>query len=148
MTLAAGIAAFVASPARRQHLALEAGAELFRARLLTLLPARIFTRQLGAQRPLPEGSETPAPELAFEIGRMVERVAGALPFRAVCLQQAMAAARMLRRRGLSPAVCLGMRRVEAGAAPRYDAHAWVEVGRQVVNGAAGCSGCVVLARFV
>ena len=116
--MAALLAAFLRAPARRKALALEAAAELLRARLATLLPPRLYLREFGAAAPAAAAAEGTAPPLALEIGRMVEAVAARLPLGARCLQQAIATARMLRR---DP----------ASGGP---AHAWVSVGGEVVAG--------------
>ena len=110
MSVGRGIASFLRAPGRRQALALEAAGELARARLITLLPARIYTRDFGSMNAAPDAAAAAAcPEAASEIGRMVEAVARAMPFRALCLQQAVAARRMLRRRGVRATVYLGVK---------------------------------------
>ncbi len=152
MTLGRGIASFLRAPGRRRALALEAVGELARARLITLLPARIYTRDFGTMNDA-SGAVAVAecPEAAAEIGRMVETVARAMPFRALCLQQAVAARRMLRRRGVQATVYLGVNCASAGrkgAGQGTAAHAWVEVGSRVVNGDANLGDYAVVARFV
>lgn len=150
MSLRSSFGAFLKAPSARRRLVLEAVVELALARLLTLMPARVYTRALG--RVAAAGEESPAgcPPVAGEIGRMVERVAAAIPLRARCLEQAIAARRMLRRRGLPATVCLGVNReASARADPRAGeaAHAWVSVGREVVAGDADLARFAVVARF-
>lgn len=154
MSRRAAVAGFLRAPARRKGLAIEALAELARARLMTLLPARIYTAQFGAMCGATvssaEGSDVAEAERATEIGRMVERVAQAVPFRALCLQQAIAVRRMLVRRGIGATVLLGVSR---NAADRLEprkgaaAHAWVKVGARVVNGDRNLTNYTVVARF-
>lgn len=60
---------------------------------------------------------------AAEIGRVVGAVARWMPFRAVCLQQALAAHAMLRRRHIASALHLGSGRDGAG---KLVAHAWLD----------------------
>jgi len=152
VSLGRGFASFLRAPGRRQALALEAVGELARARLITLLPARIYTRDFGTMNGASGAAAVDAcPAAAAEIGRMVEAVARAMPFRALCLQQAVAARRMLRRRGLRATVCLGVKRNAADgdtAGQGSAAHAWVEVGSQVVNGDGDLGDYAVVARFV
>jgi hypothetical protein len=147
--LARGIAAFARAPSRRKALALEAVLALVHARAVTLLPARVYTRGFGTiGNPPPEDSV--CPDLAREIGGMVASVAEAMPFRAVCLQQALATSRMLRRRNLRATVCLGVTRDARRPEPEsrsMAAHAWVEVGSQVVNGGAKLDSYAIVARF-
>ncbi|HLN24401.1 MAG TPA: lasso peptide biosynthesis B2 protein [Patescibacteria group bacterium] len=78
------------------------------------------------------------------VGRAVERAARHVPFRAVCLQQAMAAALMLRRRGLAATVYLGTMRDGAGG---LAAHAWSLCGDAPVTGVRLATGYVPVAKF-
>jgi len=51
------------------------------------------------------------------------------PFPGNCLSQSLALARLLRRRGVTPTLRLGVRL----AGPTFDAHAWVEHNGRVLN---------------
>lgn len=159
------VAAWRRAPPARRRLALEAVLALLHARAVTLLPPRLYARHLGAAlaggpqdlpRDLPEGAE----RQAREIGRMVERVAAALPLlRLVCLQQAIAARRMLARRGIPSVLHLGMvrdpeARAAARAGPRRGpgagdaAHAWLRCGAVAVTGGEDVARYAVVGRFV
>ena len=155
MSAARAAVAFVRAPARRKLMALEAVAELARARVMTLMPARVYTADFGrlvageadAAPRAPDGAATAR---AAEIGRMVASVARAMPFRAVCLQQAIAVKRMLARRDLEATVFLGVSRnadERAVPAPGTAAHAWVTVGHTVINGDQDLGRFTVVARF-
>lgn len=125
--------AFLRAPAARRRLAIEAVGELIRARIDTALPAAHYTRRLGrlGTRAMPAGPGDEA--LAAEIGSIVAAAARAMPFRARCLQQALAVRRMLSRRGVPATVYLGVAR--SGTADAIGAaHAWVEAGGRVVSG--------------
>lgn len=147
--------AFLGASGLRRRLALEALAELARARLMTLMPARVYTADLGVLSPAgreveAEAAEESHADQAAEIGRVVAGVAQAMPFRALCLQQAIAVRRMLRRRGMRATVLLGVsRHLRAAAEGRSEtgAHAWVTVGARVVNGDANLADYTVVARF-
>lgn len=143
---------FMRAPGRRRRLAAEAAAELLRARVRTLLPARHYTRDFGTiTRTGTAGEVGPEQRLeAARIGRMVAAVARYMPFRALCLQQAIAVRRMLARRGVPAAVLLGVARDQRDRAQPgagRAAHAWVEVGGMVVSGAGELSRYAVVARF-
>lgn len=60
-----------------------------------------------------------------------------------CLPQALAAQAMLRRRGISSRLCLGVAHNEGILA----AHAWVEVGKDVIVGGPDIAGFARLAEF-
>ena len=135
---------------RHQRLALEAAWNLLRARIDTLKPASSYTRHLGEM-----GRESPmlTEEQEFaatEIGAVVERVSRIMPFRAQCLQQALATQRMLRRRGLGATVFLGLatdRAARAAGTADDPAHAWVQAGKVVVNGQQNLDKFAVVGRF-
>lgn len=144
------IAAFLRAPGGRKRMALEAAWNLFIARLATFRHARHYTRRLGSidapMRPAP--SEQVA--LAEEIGHVVAVTARAMPFRAVCLQQAIAVRRMLDRRGIPATVHLGLTKdklARRGEDVTHAAHAWVVTGDRVVNGDIGLDGYVIVGTF-
>ena len=124
-------------PRAERRMAVEALAALAAVRVaLALLPfARVMTL-LGLQARASEAA-TPAnatPEgqtLADAIGRAIRRSSRIAPFRAVCLQEALAAAMMLRRRGCPTEVHFGVSRDDAGL---ITAHAWSVFRGVVVTG--------------
>ena len=94
--------------------------------------------------PLSDGRE------AEEIGHVVEIVGRCMPFRALCLQQAIAVRRMLDRRGIPAMVYLGIARDRADRAQAElgrAAHAWVTVGSRVISGEGVLEKYAIVARF-
>ncbi len=155
MKLARRIGAFFRAPAARKGLALEAAWELLRARILILRPATVYSPAFGT---LVETEPPAGPVLdpvtgraeAEEIGHVVEVVGRCLPFRAHCLQQAIAVRRMLTRRGIPAMVYLGVARDRADRAQSdlgQAAHAWVAVGSRVVSGDGVLEKYAIVARF-
>ena len=145
------IGAFLRAPPSRKRLVLESAWELIRARLVTLATAQTYTAELGnlsgADAPMVQAAQE---QVAANVGLMVARVAGSLPIRAHCLQQAIAVRRMLVRRGIPTLVCLGVacdRADRSRAAEGRAAHAWVIVGSQVISGSDGLENYAVVARF-
>ncbi|TCT07517.1 lasso peptide biosynthesis B2 protein [Aquabacter spiritensis] len=136
MAIARKLRTLAGAGPRRQMMALEAGACLAAARVATgLLPFRIIAGWLG---PFVPPAAAPAPfvradhkRAAQEIGWAVRSVAAHAPFKAVCLQQALAAHAMLRRRGIPSVVRFGAGR---GDAKPLDAHAWVDAAGVAVTG--------------
>ncbi|WP_050750659.1 lasso peptide biosynthesis B2 protein [Paramagnetospirillum magneticum] len=122
-------------------LLMEAGLALAGARLLTVLPFRIAVRWAGlhhhavSPRDLGLVSRMPSVPEAAAIGQAIRRIARRAPFRAVCLQQALAAAIMLRRRRLPVELHFSVGRDGAG----LRAHARSLSNQTVVTGAE--SGC-------
>jgi hypothetical protein len=155
MKLARRIGAFVRAPATRKRLALEATWELLRARILTLRPATVYSPALGTlietEPPAGPGTDPVTGRAeAEEIGHVVEVVGRCLPFRALCLQQAIAVRRMLSRRGIPAMVYLGVARDRADRAQSdlgLAAHAWVTVGSRVVSGEGVLEKYAIVARF-
>jgi len=136
---------------RRRALVLEAMATLALARAwLVLSPFRHVARTLGSPTP----ADAPQLQLdsrdslaaARDVGWAIALGASRAPFRAVCLQQAVAAKLMLRRRGIPATVRFGL---APGAAPGEPprAHAWVSAGKVKVAGFPVEPAMVVVARF-
>jgi len=132
---------------RRRRLLVEATAELFAARLQLLpLPGLDWQKALGVRgevapaddpRPAP-GSEPVAGQLdalSRDIGWAVRAAAARVPWRSVCLPQAIAAQHMLRRRSISARAVVGARRSESEKP--IDLHVWVVVRGRVVVGGGG-----------
>ena len=101
---------------RRRALLVEAVAYLFAARLaLIFIPFPRLARQLGTFVPPTDARASQArsaiapdqAQLAEAIGWAVTRAARYVPFKAVCLPQAMAARVMLKRRGITSVMHFG-----------------------------------------
>ena len=77
----------------------------------------------------PRAEDRVAAAGALRIRWAVETAARHLPWKPVCLPQAVAAQWMLRRRGIASTLYLGI-----DPASGYDAHAWVRAGSIIVTG--------------
>jgi Transglutaminase-like superfamily len=94
-----------------------------------------------------QGGRTASPVVASqadEVRRSIARAARHVPFRAACLQQAFAALLMLRRRGLSATVQLGLAKDGHGV---LRAHAWSRCGEVAVSGVDAAQGFTAVAAF-
>jgi hypothetical protein len=69
-------------------------------------------------------------DMARRIARLEAVTAANLFFRTSCLEQSLVLCRMLRRRGMNAALRIGARKEE----DRFEAHAWVEMAGNVVDG--------------
>jgi len=69
------------------------------------------------------------------IGWAIERVSKIVPWNSVCLDQALAAQRMLSRRGIGGVLYLGVAKDEEGRGLK--AHAWLKCGDRFVTGRKG-----------
>ena len=124
---------------------IEAVVQVTRASVeLRVLPSRRTVRLLGAHQPAGADAQVPDDRLreALQIGGAVSRVSRRLPWHPTCLRQALAAQRMLRRRGIACKLHLGV--TSPGA---LEAHAWVTVGGEAVVGRPGLERFVPLAAF-
>ena len=139
---------------RRRTLVIEAVAWLLLARLaLILIPFPRLARRLGSfvppsdARALAARSKGPHDDahLAGEIGWAVTRSARYVPFKAVCLPQAMAARVMLKRRGVSSVLHFGAAK---GTDKPLDAHAWLDAAGVEVTGYPVAKGFSEIACFV
>ena len=145
---------FAGLDAERRALLVEAAACLTCARLaLAFVPFPHLARRLGTfvspvdSRAL--DARSPAPEshrrLAEQVGWAVTRAARYVPFKAVCLPQAMAARIMLGRRGVRSVMHFGA--TKRGPAP-FDAHAWLDAAGVQVTGYPVAMEAVEIASFV
>jgi hypothetical protein len=139
------LARFLALPLKEQGRTVEAALLLLAVSLLLeLLP---FRRTVGLLRVAPgrESGGRRSAAGAAQVGRAIARAARHVPFRAACLQQAFAAALMLRRRGLAATVHLGVAREVPE--PVLTAHAWSRCGDIPVTGEAAAAGFAPVAVF-
>lgn len=123
----------------RRALLIEAAFRLLLARLvLLLIPFRSLARRFGTFVPPTDprvalarsGDGAAQAALAREIGWAVTTAARHLPFRAVCLPQAMAAWMMLRRRGVPSVIHFGASK----GADVLATHAWLDAAGIEVTG--------------
>jgi hypothetical protein len=84
------------------------------------------------------------PSLPPRVRRAVMTAARNVPWKAVCLPQAMAAKFMLARRGCASRLHLGVGKNEAAA---LMGHAWLEAGNIVIVGEAGITFVTPVAQF-
>lgn len=130
----------VGMSARNSGLVLEAIVCLAIARLILLVvPFHKVADRLGDlvapddPRVIAAASKAPAASAgtAAQIGRTIESVARRVPFRAVCLQQALAGHAMLRRRHIPSVLHLGSGR---DTDKKFIAHAWLEAAGLPMTG--------------
>jgi len=125
---------------RQRLLLAEAAVWLWLARLaLIVVPFPRLARRLGTVLPPAEAravqaqwrAQPRAEATAAVIGWAVTRAARYVPFRAVCLPQAMAARMMLKRRGIGSVLHFG---AILGQEKPIDAHAWLDAAGVEVTG--------------
>lgn len=125
--------------ARRRALLMEAGLRLSVAQaVLLFVPFPYLARRFGTFVPPSDprvalgrsGASAEHAAVAREIGWAVTTAARHVPFRAVCLPQAMAARTMLKRRGVSSVIHFGA----AQGAGALDTHAWLDAAGIEVTG--------------
>lgn len=104
-----------------------------------LPPARIFAWANRPQR----RSRRFAADQARWVAWSVDTTSAKPWIKASCLVSALAAHAMLRRRGIASRLCLGVARDEDAVA----AHAWIEVGRDVIVGVAEATRFTRIAQF-
>ena len=140
MVIARKIRTLAASGWRHQLLVAEASSSMLAARLrLLVTPFPKVAPTLGefvapsdprvAERAGPTTAEAAA--TARAIRSAVTSAAPFMPFRSVCLQQAMAAHAMLKRRGISSVMHFGAHPTDANA---IEAHAWLDAAGVKVTG--------------
>jgi hypothetical protein len=124
----------------RLALLAEASVQLFIARVeLKIVPFPKLARKWGpfvpaADERASEGLAATSEDrtaLARKIGDAVQRAARNVPFGAVCLPQAMAARRMLKRRQIASVMHFGAAK---GSEKPIDTHAWLDAAGVKVTG--------------
>jgi hypothetical protein len=139
-SLAHKMKTFATAGWQRQSLVAEACASLLSARVqLAILPFAKVSKGLGefVAPDDPRATERAAPttpeqaRIARRVGWAVRVSAPFMPFRSVCLQQAMAAQSMLRRRGIVSVMHFG---AQPGGKRPIDAHAWLDASGVKVTG--------------
>jgi hypothetical protein len=114
-----------------------------------LVIARLAVRFVSPERVFEWASRPPRRIHRFGTGEIgwvswaIENM-GAKPWmKALCLPRALAAQAMLRRRGIASRLCLGVARDGV----TLTAHAWVEVGENIIVGGAEAAGFTRLTEF-
>jgi hypothetical protein len=139
---------------RRRALLAEATTYLFASRLaLIFIPFPRLARHLGTFVPPTDPRATRTKTVAADgqartaedIGWAVTRAARYLPFKAVCLPQAMAARMMLKRRGIDSVMHFGAAK---GTKKPLDAHAWLDAAGVEVTGYPVAENFAEIACFV
>lgn len=135
-----------AEPVARRRLLWEALIALWRARLaLAFIPFKRLAARLGTLGGESVDQISPAEELAAQdIGWAVGTMAPRVPWDSRCLAQAIAAYRMLEKRGLDATVYFG---VKQSSEQPFSAHAWLRCGACFVTGGAGHLDYKVLTQF-
>jgi hypothetical protein len=116
---------------------------------VSLLLARVAVRVIPAARVFGWANRPPRQTRRFaadEIGWVLWSIdAAAAKFRkeTLCLPRALAAHSMLRRRGITSRVCLGVAREQ----DKLTAHAWVEIGEDRTVASPGAGAFTRLAEF-
>lgn len=142
---------------RQRLILIEAGLGLLAAVLsVKLIPFRRLAA--WSSRPLPSGKAMPPvtadpdtlradPDFrtAWQTGRLVAIAARKVPFKAVCLPQALVGQGMLRRRGVPTEIVYGVKRQAPGGG--IEAHAWLEYRGQGFLGHEVAPAHTEIARF-
>jgi hypothetical protein len=130
----------------RRLLLIEAAVSLaFVSGGLRVMPFLRLQRLLDRCVPLPIAGRAADPNVVSSVTWAVTAIAARFP-PATCLVQALAAATLLRRRGLPSQLCIGVRTRGTAAGAPIEAHAWVECdGRIAIGEVAHLSEMAVLA---
>jgi len=88
-----------------------------------------------------------APLDVSRIGWAIRVIAGRTPWRSMCLEQAIAAKVMLRRRRVPNTLYLGVARGPSAGEPPMIAHAWLRSGTVQVTGGAPVDQYAVVSTF-
>jgi hypothetical protein len=112
---------------------------------VVLLPFRVLARGLGTHMAEAASPRANEPERLRGFTWALGAAAARTPWRSACLEQAIAAKAMLRRRGIPTTLYLGVARPPDGGA--IAAHAWLRSGTVPVTGGSDVEGYAVVATF-
>jgi hypothetical protein len=111
--------------------------------MVALLPFRFTASRLGAHEQETPREDDPAAQTTLRRVRWAIAAASRrAPWRCKCLEQAIAAKRMLRSRGVATTLYLGVAKQNA-----IEAHAWLRCGTFFVCGGDGATRFAVVSRF-
>jgi hypothetical protein len=102
-----------------------------------------FRKVLALVRPAVPGNAAPEDATVAAVRWAVSAAARRVPWRAKCLEQALAAQWMLRRRGVRATIFYGVSKAPGG----LEAHAWVRTAQRDVIGCEIAADFTELARF-
>ncbi len=133
---------------REKTLLLEALGWLALARLaILLLPFKVIAPYVGhPQQETPADIEPAREAQAGQVGWAVRAAAAHTPWESTCLVQAIAAQRMLHRRGIPGTLYLGVAKDPDNPA-RLKAHAWVRCAATILTGHAGYQQFTVVSSY-
>jgi hypothetical protein len=139
------VKAYLSLSSEIKWLVLEAVLFLAWARVLKALPFNRIAPSLGVQMQETPGTgdQSDLPVIR-RISRVVRRVSPYTIWESKCLVMAIAAMKMLERRGIESTIYLGTAKDEGG---RLIAHAWLRSGPLYVTGAELMSNFIVVAKF-
>ena len=133
---------FIKLPVLKQVLFIEAVFWLGLARLAVLMvPFRFIAPLLGRHKADTPEQSMPGP--LKQISQAVNIMSRHLPWECKCLAQAIAAKMILKRKGFSSTLYLGMARDEK----KFKAHAWVRSGNIIVTGHCGLEDYKIISKF-
>ncbi len=97
-----------------------------------------FTAGLALHRTIPTTASVPGHQLeqAIELGRLVTIAARYTPWQSRCLTQVLVLQRLLAQRQIPGFFSLGVRKAAGEEEEPLNAHAWLQCGDTIVNGAA------------
>lgn len=133
---------FQSAPAER-NLMIEATLWLALARLMLYIPFRHLSRYLGQPKVETPHSATDH-TIPMQISHALQRVSRHVPWECKCLAQAMAGARMLKRRNIASTLYLGIAKKTHA---ELSAHAWLRSGDYYLTGAENREDYTVILTF-
>lgn len=137
---------FYSLPGLHKKLFIEAAIYLSLASILIkLLPFRYLSKLLGAHMAM---RIKPLDQIDIEmiqiIGLSVQKAAKSMPWRPLCLPQAIAAKLMLKNRVIASTLFMGVSKKNGG---QLHAHAWLNVDKVTVTGECNKNNYKILASF-
>lgn len=98
--------------------------------MVILFPFKKYSQRLGERGVVAENSKEIDSKLIFEVAHAIKRGVKYSLWRNKCLEQAITAKKMLKKRNINSTIYFGVRKSE----DRLEAHAWLKAGEAFVVG--------------
>ncbi|KAB8133658.1 lasso peptide biosynthesis B2 protein [Gracilibacillus oryzae] len=135
---------FLSLPFNRKLLYTEAYLNLARARILKSMPFHKVAKGLGVQAIETAADSNTNPTAIKDVATAIRIMSKHTIWESACLVQAIAAMKMLERRGIESTIYLGTAKDEK---QNMVAHAWLRSGPYYVTGAKGMNSFTVVGMF-
>ena len=111
--------------------------------MLILFPFKKYSKKLGERGKIALNQQEVDPQFLLEVAHAIKRGVKYSLWRNKCLEQAITAKKMLKKRNINSTIYFGVRKPE----DKLEAHAWLKVGEVFVVGQKGYQSFTIVAWY-